>query len=347
MACALGLGCGDGKGKEKGAAQEAASQEDAAKPEVWEGEYECKRGDAKCRDDNSLGEGVFFGGTVYNTVISADANVRDRPSTKGSNVLFQLTKGTKVQVLGATKDGWMYIVVRDFVPRRGWLFKNIEYKEEKITPVDLKVTGFKAEPGNFEDGELTASYTAADGAEKTVTFRGYKEKEQNFYTFFYDIFVDGSRYDNLPGLYTWQHTNNRLTHRRALVREPYNVQGASKLWEKAMFTNDFKYYLVYEDGGNNILIFSADGDRRILAESGVSEPNLRNKTVKTDCPADDLIKKDFPHAGDMDEEISEYRNSYLENNPEPDGGGFALKVLCTVNFETGARKIAGAGWTEL
>jgi hypothetical protein len=344
-ACSLILTCGDGKGKgSKGQGAQGQAAEES-QPDVWDGPYDCKKGDAKCRDDNSLGDGLFFGGTVYNTVVSADVNVRSAPSTKGE-ILFQLTKGTKVQVLGATKDGWAYVAVRDFVPRRGWLFKSVEYgetKEETITPAELKITGFKSEPGNFTSGELTGSYTVG-GEEKTVTIRGYKEKEHNFYTFFYDIFVAGSRYSNPPGLYTWQHTNNRLTYRGPFMREPYNVDGNTRVWEIAMFTDDFKYYAVTESDGNQ-LIFKASDNKRVLSDVSVMELDLRAKAMKCECPSDALVKKDFPNVAEMDEQLSEYKADYEENNPRPDGA-LSLRVICTLNLDTGARKILEAGWLQ-
>ncbi|MDR2577976.1 MAG: SH3 domain-containing protein [Chitinispirillales bacterium] len=356
VAAALLVGCGgDGKSREPAQAgagqvrsgEEAGVAEAVQKEAVWEGEYLCKHGDAECRDDKMFGTGIYFNGTVFNTVVNADVNVRSLPSTSGA-VLFQAKKDTKVQVLGISRDGWAYITTREVVPRRGWASGQfLDYREERrFTSTDISIVGFTFAARDSSVAEMMASYKI-DGVEKTMNLRGFKEQGQNFFTFFYDTYVENSHYTIIPGLYTWQSVNNRLTHRTFLTRAPRAVGDNTAIWDWVAFSDDFKYYFIREE--ENILVFQAGSRQRILSETAVSSFNPSAKTVTCDCPSDEMMAKHFSDLEPMDGVIAEYAAEYESNNPRPedDGGSYAIRVTCEVNVETGPRKIIGAEWRSL
>lgn len=357
MGCFLALGCGDKKGKEavQSGGSEAVAAKEEAKPVVWEGDYECKNGDAECRDDKIVGTGIYFSGTVFNTVVNADVTVRNAPNKNGESVLLA-KKGTKVQVLGISKEGWINISVKDVVPKRGWVYgQYVDYKDGVnfggVKAVDMKITGFDFTAKDSSTADLTAVYEVG-GAQKTLKIGAFKEKGQKFYTFFYDIYVDGAHYIVTPGVYTWEFNKNLLKLEMALTRAPYAADdGEVMLWKKVRFTDNKKFFFVgdkAEKGAKAVLRVS---DRKQLFDWNFSDKcnntltfGFKNSTVTFACPFDEEIKKIYPaNLEDIDPNISETGTGYADENPMPSAGS-STEVACEVNLETGARKIVDTHW---
>ncbi|MCL2219040.1 MAG: SH3 domain-containing protein [Chitinispirillia bacterium] len=332
----LTAGCGDKKSgdaaKSKAGKVHTAAEE--VTPPAWEGEYQCKSGDSECRDDKMHGDGVYFAGTVFNTLATADVNARSEPSTKGE-VLFQVKKDTRMQILGLSKDGWAFVVVRDVIPRRGWVFgQNIDYRDgQKLASSELKITDFNLTARDSSTADLTAAYKVND-VERTMNFRAFKERGQDFYTFFCDIYSNQSRYTLLPGLYTWNFAKNQLKHTVFLPRAPFVSGDVSAIWESAVFSNDQKFFIVYQ--GDNKLLFRAGGVTQLFPDIAIESFDPRGKTITSACPADAVISKYYQNTEEMDGAISEYRDKARSS---PDEDIDQSVVSCETNLETGARKI--------
>jgi hypothetical protein len=347
----LAAGCGDKKSKEaSGSGAAGAAAEVVAV--IWEGEYECKNGDAECRDDKVVGDGFYFGGTVFNTAINTDATVRAAP-TKNGEVLFTAKKDTRVQVLGISKEGWVCVSVRDIVPKRGWIYgQYVDFKEgadfRGVKNIEMKVTDFNFTAKDSSTADITAVYEV-NGVSKELKFGAFKEKGQKFYTFFYDAYVVGAHYAILPGLYTWDFAKNLLRHTVLFTREPYmSDSGELMLWKTVRFTDDKKFFFV----GNKteygeIAAFRASDKKRLFDWKNYGDCDtvsfgFKNNTITTACPADNVMAKKYADIEEMDGAISEYGEEYEENIPRPSDA--VLEILCEINLESGTRKITGGRW---
>jgi len=355
LGCFLAVGCGDKKGKDAAHSGSGADAAEEAKAVIWDGDYECKNGDAECRDDKVGGDGFYFNGTVFNTIVNTDATVRSAPSKTGET-LFTAKKDTKVQVFGISKDGWANVTVRDVVPKRGWIFgEYVDFKEgmnfKGMKTVEMKITEFNFTAKDSSTADLTATYEI-NGAAKTLKFGAFKEKGQKFFTFFYDAYVEGSHYSIMPGLYTWDFTKNQLKHTVLFTRDPYVYNDAGMLlWKKARFTDDKKFFFVGDRSETGIKAVFRASDKKQLFDWGF--PNgcdntlsfgFKNNTATFACPADAQMAKNYQNLEEMDDAISEYGNGYVEGNPQP--GSATLEVICEVNLDTGSRKITGARWVS-
>jgi hypothetical protein len=352
LGCFLAVGCGDKKGKE-GAAQSGAAAE-AQTPVVWEGDYECKNGDAECRDDKVAGSGFYFNGTVFNTVVNTDATVRGAP-TKNGETLFTAKKDTKVQVFGVSKDGWVNASVRDVVPRRGWIYgEYVDFKEglnfKGLKTVEMKITDFNFTAKDSSTADLTAAYEV-NGAAKTLKFPAFKEKGQKFFTFFCDAYVEGYHYTLTPGLYTWDFTKNQLKHAVLFTRDPYaSEDGDLLLWKTVRFTDDKKFFFIGDKKEAGLKAAFRASDRKQLLEWNLPKGcdytlsfGFKNSTATCHCPADAAMAKSYSDLEEMDGAISDYGSEYVGENPQPAPSN-TLEVICNVNLETGARKITEARW---
>jgi hypothetical protein len=356
LGCFLAAGCGDKKSKEAaaGSGEPAAAAE--VKAVVWEGDYECRNGDAECRDDKVGGDGFYFNGTVFNTVINTDATVRAAP-TKNGEAIFTAKKDTKVQVLGISKEGWVNVTVRDVVPKRGWIFgQYVDFKDGVnfggIKTVEMKITDFNFTAKDSSTADLTAT-CEINGAAKTLKFGAFKEKGQKFFTFFCDAYVEGAHYTVPPGLYVWDFTKNQLKHTVLLTRNPYTFNDAGMLlWKKVRFTDDKKFFFIgdkTEDGAK--AAFRASDKKQLFdwdfpkgCDNALSF-GFKNNTATFACPADAAMAKNYTGLEEMDGAISDYGSAYVDDNPQPNPAS-TLEVICDVNLETGARKITGARWAS-
>jgi hypothetical protein len=343
----LAIGCGgDGKSKDsakpKAAESETGYVEEPLPPAVWEGVYECKRGDRECRDDRNFGEGIYFSGTVFNTVVNRDVNARTEPSSAGGNatVIGQIRKDTRVQVLGITRD-WAFVTTREVVSRRGWVSSSfLDYREgQRLTVTEMRITDFNLTARDSSTADLKAVYSVG-GVEKTMEFRAFKLPGQPFFSFFYDIYVPNSHYTIPPGLYVWRFARNQLNHTVPKMRSPIAHGDASIIWEKAVFSDDLKFYFVTEN--DKTLVFRANG-RPLLSEVAVESFNQRAKTIMAVCPADNVMARCFQEIEEMDTEIERYADEYAEANRRPESH-LSLHVLCEINLESGARRITKGEW---
>jgi hypothetical protein len=350
----LTVGCGDKKSKD--AAKSGTGGAEEAKAVVWEGDYECKNGDAECRDDKVAGDGFYFNGTVFNTVINTDATVRGAPSKNGESI-FTAKKGTRAQVFGVSKDGWANVSVRDVVPKRGWVYgEYVDFKEgmnfKGLKTVEMKVTDFNFTAKDSSTADLTAEYEVG-GAAKTIKFNAFKEKGQKFFAFFCDAYVGGSHYSVMPGLYTWDFSKNQLKHAVLFTRDPYaSDAGDLMLWKTVRFTDDKKFFFIGDKTEPGVkAAFRASDNKRLFDWSfstgcdNTLSFGFKNNTVAFACPADAEMANNYAGLEEMDSAISEYGNGYVEGNPQP-GATSTLEVICDVNLETGARKITGARWVS-
>lgn len=368
VGCFLAAGCNDKKGKEpvrsSGAAEQAAVVEEEP---VWEGEYECERGDGECRDfiefrnqpelrdSEDGGNGFYFSGTVFNTIVNSDVTVRDAPSAKSGKVLFAAKKGTKVQVLGISKDGWTFLSIREAVPQRGWAYgQYIDFKDEQdfrgVKTVEMKITDFKFTVDDSTTADLTATYEV-NNTQKTLNLSAFRVKGQNFVTFFYDTYVDGSHYAVMPGLYTWEFARKQLRHTAFLTREPYlTSNGDLLLWNSVKFTDDKKTFIVGERNGRMAFRTS---DRKMMFDERYYEGcdhlisfDFKNNTLTAACPADSTMAQNYSDIEEMDSAISEFREEYMRDNPDAgsDGPENTVEILCEMNLETGIRKITSGRW---
>ncbi|MCL2183538.1 MAG: SH3 domain-containing protein [Chitinispirillia bacterium] len=354
LGCVLAAGCGDKKKGEdgaksegkKGAVSSEASSSPASNIPVWEGAYRCKKGDGECRDDKNFGDGIYFAGTIFNTTVTSDVNVRPEPSGNGSP-LFQAKNETQIQILGISKTGdWAFVTIRDVVPKRGWVSAQfIKYKEDaKPTSSELKITNFNFTARDSSTAELTAVYKA-DGTETTMKINAFKEKGQNFFTFFCDAYTSEHHYKVMPGLYAWTFARNQLKHVAPHTRVPFVHGEGSAIWDKALLTDDHKFFQVEENDKKLLFRATATGAKLLLPGLVYDSFNLHAKTITSVCPADALVTKDFPKADHMDAAISEYGDEYVNHHQRPEGDSMpSLQVLCETNLETGARKITGAEW---
>jgi len=356
LGCFLAAGCGDKKSKEAagGGSGEAAAAVQEAKPAVWGGDYDCKNGDAECRDDKIGGDGFYFNGTVFQTSINADVNVRAVPAQNGETVLLA-KKDTKVLVLGISKEGWVNISVKDVVPKRGWVYaKYVEFKDgvvfSGVKPVEMKITDFNFTAKDSSTADLTAT-CEVNGTARTLKFNAYKDKGQKFYTFFCDAYVAGSHYTLPPGLYTWDFIKNQLKIAVSLTRNPYSYNDAVLLWKKARFTDDKKFFVIGDKTEDGVIAVYRASDRKQLFEWNISKNcdntlsfNLKNSTATFACPADAAMSKTHAGVEEMDEAISDYGNEYVNENSAQVGQNNSLEVICEVNLESGTRKITAARW---
>ncbi len=360
LGCFLSAGCGDKKSKEaaassSGGGEAAAEAVQEVKPAVWGGDYECKNGDAECRDDKIGGDGFYFNGTVFQTFVNTDVTVRAAPTKNAESVLLA-KKGTKAIVLGISREGWVNISVKDVVPKRGWVYgQYVDFKDGVnfggLKPVDMKITDFNFTAKDSSTADLTASYEI-NGAAKTLKFSAFKEKGQKFFTFFCDTYVEGAHYILPPGLYTWDFTKNQLKIAVSLTRNPYSYNDAVFLWKKVRFTDDKKFFVIgdkAEDGAKSVYRAS---DQKLMFDWDFSKScdktlsfNFKSGTVTVACPADAGMALKYTGVEEMDEAISDYGSTYVEDNPQPKPTA-ALEVICDVNLETGARKIKSAAWTS-
>jgi len=353
MGCFLAVGCGDKKSKEAagGGTAEAAPE---VKVAVWGGEYDCKNGDAECRDDKIGGDGFYFNGTVFQTAINTDVTVRAVPAKNGESVLTA-KKDTKALVLGISKEGWVNISVKDVVPKRGWVYgQYVDFKDGVnfggLKPVEMKITDFNFTAKDSSTADLTAT-CEINGTARTLKFNAFKEKGQKFFTFFCDAYVEGSHYTLPPGLYTWDFTKNQLKLAVSLTRDPYSYNDAVLLWKKARFTDDKKFFVVGDKTENGITTaFRASDKKRMFDWSfpkgcdNTLSFGFKNNTATFACPADAVMAKNYTSLDEMDGAISEYGSDYVDENPQPNPNS-SLEVICDVNLETGARKITSARWT--
>ncbi len=344
--CLLAVGCGDKKGKEAAKSEsagaaggESAAAVEEAKPAVWEGDYECKDGDAECRDDKVGGTGVYFNGTVFNTIVNTNVTVRGTP-TKNGESLFLAKKDTKAQVLGIYA-GWVNVSVRDVVPKRGWVYgQYIDYKEgvnfAGLKAVDMKVADFQITAKDSATADLTVTYEA-NGAAKTVKIVAFKEKGQKFFTFFFDAYTEGAHYIVPPGLYTWDFVKNQLRITVPMTRDPYtNDEGNMAIWKKVKFTDDKKFFFVGDRAESGAVTVYRVSDRKRLFDwnfkkgcDNVLTLGLKNSTVTCACPTDAEMAKNYTGLEEMDAEIDGFT---------ADIGGPGESV-CEVNLETGARRV--------
>jgi hypothetical protein len=356
LGCFLAAGCGDKKSKEAAAGSGGGTAEAAqeVKPAVWGGDYDCKNGDAECRDDKIGGEGVYLNGTVFQTAINTDVTVRSVPAKNGESVLTA-KKDTKVIVLGVSKEGWVNISVKDVVPKRGWVYgQYVDFKEGVnfggVKPIDMKITDFNFTAKDSSTADLTAT-CEINGTARTLKFSAFKDKGQKFFTFFCDAYVEGAHYTLSPGLYTWDFTKNQLKIAVSLTRSPYSYNDAVLLWKKARFTDDKKFFFVGDRSEAGVKAVFRASDKKLLFDwnfPNVCDNTLsfgfKNNTAAFACPADAEMAKNYQNLEEMDEAISEYGNGYIEGNPQP--GSATLEVICDVNLDTGARKITGARWVS-
>ena len=358
LGCFLAAGCGDKKGKEAagssgGEAAESAQQE--VKAAVWGGDYECKNGDAECRDDKIGGDGFYFNGTVFQTSVNTDVTVRVSPTKNGESVLTA-KKDTKVVVLGISKEGWVNISVKDVVPKRGWVYgQYVDFKEGVnfggLKPIDMKITDFNFTAKDSSTADLTAT-CEINGAARTLKFNAFKEKGQKFFSFFYDAYIEGSHYTLPPGLYTWDFAKNQLKIAVSLTRDPYSYNDAVLLWKKVRFTDDRKFFVVGDKTDNGTFaVFRASDRKQMFDWSSVKKCDnsisigFKNSTAAFACPADAAMAKSYTGIEEMDGAISEYGSDYVEENPQPNPAN-TLEVICDVNLETGSRKITSARWVS-
>ena len=342
LGCFLAVGCGEKKGGEAAAKDEAALAE-AAAPPTWEGEYQCKSGDSECRDDKMYGEGIYFSGTVFNTVVNKDVNARSEPSSRGGNstVIGQIRNETKVQVLGYTRD-WVFVTTREAVPRRGWISASfVDYKEgQQMKVTEMKITDFNLTARDSSTADLTAVYKVGD-AEMTMKFSAFKRSGQGFFVFFYDIYRENSHYTITPGLYVWRFARNQLSNATPMMRAPFVSGERVAVWEQAAFSDDLKFYFVNVPDGSP-RVFRANA-APLFSETVVESFDTRAKTITGVCPADSEIAKYFSKTEEMNGAIDEYGEEYANNNPRGDNSQ-SLQVICETSLETGARKITGAEW---
>ena len=356
LGCFLAVGCGDKKSKEaasggsEGAAAEAVQE---AKPAVWGGDYDCKNGDAECRDDKIGGDGFYFNGTVFQTNVNTDVTVRIAPTKNAESVLLA-KKDTKVMVLGVSKEGWVNISVKDVVPKRGWVYgQYVDFKEGVnfggVKPIDMKITDFNFTAKDSSTADLTAT-CEVNGAARTLKFNAFKEKGQKFFTFFYDVYVEGGHYILPPGLYTWDFTKNQLKIAVSLTRDPYSYNDAVMLWKKARFTDDKKFFVIGDKAETGLKAVYRVSDRKQLFDWNISGScdktlsfNFKNSTATFACPADAAMAKNYAGVDELDGAISEYGSNYVDENSQPNPAS-SLEVICDLNLDSGTRKITGARW---
>ena len=359
LGCVLAVGCGDKKSKEAaggsggGGGEAAAEAVQEAKPAVWGGDYDCKNGDAECRDDKIGGDGFYLNGTVFQTSVNTDVNVRGTPAQNGEVVILA-KKGTKVTVLGMSREGWVNVSVKDVVPKRGWVYsKSVDFKDDinfgGLKPIDMKITDFNFTAKDSSTADLTAT-CEVNGATRTLKFTAFKEKGQKFYTFFCDAYVEGSHYTLPPGVYTWDFSKNQLKIAVSLTRSPYSYNDAVMLWKKVRFTDDKKFFIVGGKGEEGITAVYRASDRKLLFDWNISKScdktlsfNFKNSVATFACPADAAMAKTHTGVEEMDEAISDYGNEYVNENPNPAQNN-TLEVICDVNLDSGTRKITGARW---
>jgi hypothetical protein len=357
LGCFLAAGCGDKKSKEAaagpagGAAAEAVQE---VKPAVWGGDYDCKNGDAECRDDKIGGDGFYFNGTVFQTNINTDVTVRATPTKNGESMLTA-KKDTKVIVLGVSKEGWVNISVKDVVPKRGWVYgQYVDFKEGVnfggLKPIDMKITDFNFTAKDSSTADLTAT-CEINGTARTLKLSAFKDKGQKFFTFFCDAYVEGSHYTLSPGLYTWDFTKNQLKLTVSLTRNPYSYNDAILLWKKARFTDDKKFFVIGDKAEDGLKAAFRASDQKLLFDWNFSKGcdntlsfNFKNNTATFACPADAVMAKSYTGLEEMDGAVADYGSSYVEDNPQPNPAS-SLEVICDVNLETGSRKITSGKWT--
>jgi hypothetical protein len=290
-------------------------------------------------------------------VLGADVTVRAAPSKNGE-VAFTAKKDTKVQVLGISKDGWVFASVREVVPKRGWIYgQYVDFKDgvdfRGVKTLEMKITDFKITAKDSSTADLTAVYDV-NGVSKNLKFGAFKGKGQSFYAFFCDAYVEGSHYALMPGLYAWDFAKNQLKHVVYLTRGPYaKDDGGVLLWRTVRFTDDKKFFFVGDIAEPGEKKAFRTSDKKELFSWGFAGGcdnalsfGLKNNTVTAACPADADMAKNYAAAEGaegMDGAISDYAAGYREGNPAPDSAN-SIEVTCEINLETGERKITGARW---
>jgi hypothetical protein len=375
LGCFLAVGCDNKKSKETartGTAEQTAAAIEEVREPTWEGEYECKRGDAECRDyieyrdrpewrdgDQSRDEKekFYFGGTVFNTVVNIDVTVRNAPSRNGE-ALFAAKKDTRVQVLGISRDGWAFVSVRDSVPKRGWLYGQfIDFKDGQdfrgVKTVGMKITGFNITAEDSSTADLTAEYEV-NNVKKTLTFGAFKGEGQTFFTFFNDAYVNGSHYAVMPGVYTWDFTKNQLKHETFLTRAPYIFYNADLVLEETVrFSDDRKFFFIGDVKEYGVQEIYRTSDKKRMLGWGYYGGcghflafGFKDNTVTVACPTDNTMAQNYEGVEEMDSAVSEFREEYTRDNPNPstDGSLNTVEVLCEIDLETGVRKITGGRW---
>jgi len=355
-----------GMAKTEDTAVVTAAVPEEVKGEGLEEEYECRSGDAECRDyieckdyewclsyEND-GGAFYFNGTVFNTRINTDASVRAAPSTDGE-ALFTAKKGTKVQVLGISGDGWSFVSFGKGLFKRGWVYgRYVELGHGRdfsaVKTGEIKIIDFNFTAEDSSTADLTATYEV-NNAKKTLKFSAFKAKGQNFLTFFCDIYTGGLHYTAMPGIYTWNFAENQLRHEVLLTREPYMFYNADLLlWQTVRFSNDKNFFFVGDITEYGVqLVFRAINMKLLFGWGyyGGCQNFLtfgfEDTTVTVACPPDTVVAQNYANIEEMDSTILAYGEEYRTNNP-PDKYINNMETLCEVNLETGTRKITGARW---
>jgi hypothetical protein len=287
------------------------------------------------------GKDAFFG-TFYITTINDDnVNVRSLPTTK-AEVLFQLNKDDKIDIIGVSSErqtidnytgNWCNIRRVDSW-QSGWVFS--KYVESgNITPNEIHLIGMLAPEKGRAQGAV-GTYKIGD-IEYHFVIYPHKETNQSFYTFVWDIDDDKFHYSNPPGTYAWYPDTNELKHLT------YIGTGGESAW--VVLTDDFEY--TFEDFGTStgpraLGVWRTDDGREVFSGSHYGSVNMRGHTIEVVYPF-----HSWSDISKYNDEIIKYADEFKQQNPGPfyNENGRELTLLlitCDLDLDTGTKKIIGA-----
>ena len=316
-----------------------------------------------------------FQGTVYDTFVNADhVNIRNQPSLQ-SDILYRVSSGTRVTILGTSKDAdtidghtghWLLITILRDQPieiiggqtdwaRQGWVFSRF-VDNGNIVPNEIRIVGsVRPSLANEFSRRLYGTFMNGD-TEVEFSVWARRWGDQPFYTFVWNhnffvgwttcsvtrrsigIHEEQFRFDTVPGTYIWYRETGELRHVSYIGGWPQNGE---KGLPEFRFTDDLKFILRthHSPGGNSLRAWRVDCGTLVYVGEFLSDLTLNDHTIE--------VVYDFMwwNMDRVDDEMIAFRDDFIANSPRPsDMTQRVAMVIAEFDLDTGVRRIIEGRW---
>jgi hypothetical protein len=287
-------------------------------------------------------EKIEFETICATTIIDENVNLFILP-TLDSVILGKIEKDEIVAVIGfsdktETIDGfdgyWVNIFYSD---KKGWIFsKHVNLENKNVAEIKF-VELIPAQDGKIPLIKLTY---ILDG--KEIFFNTDYGSWNNYYVILWDCYQYGFHYTNKPGIYFLDKETFELKH----ITYVATSEELPHVW--TLFTDDLEYVVQDSGTGPGVRGVAAwrlsDGEK--IFSGQYYGMKIDGHVIEVVYSCDDWALE----RGYTDEEIVAYGKRYREETPVPEdveegrqqyGLGVELIIRCSLNLDTGERKIIG------
>lgn len=299
-------------------------------------------------------------GTSYNTYIKDDnVNVRNIPSLRGE-VLGKLNRNYPIEIIGVSSEkdyidnysGYWFSIRVNEEGIGGWVFsKYINF--DHVFSTGIAIVGVKS---NQQGDYLLQGNYMLGGKIIEFAVAAYKQEQQDFYVFSWDLSQSNFHYSNIPGCYLWYPKLKKLTHLSYLSTSSFE-RGYS-LWT---IVNDDLSFMIKDFGTaplpREVVVWS-------LAKNTIIYNGLYYDPIKIIKDTINVVYKYRvlydgkweDEESDLPKDAAEYGRNYLISEPPSSemlnkahaaGIGICLLVECKYSLNDQTLSIIGAKYIEV